>query len=96
MKCYKRVSVAEHLHNLNPYSLHSMIEVSAKTWHAILYPVTVPPWQYQQRLGMLFYIFSSHGSIRLGLACYSRLGSICQGLACYSISYYALAVSTKA
>ena len=66
MKCDKRVSVAD---NLYPYSLHSMIEVSAKTWHAILYPVTVPPWQYQQRLGMLFYIFSSLGSIRLGLAC---------------------------
>ena len=33
MKCDKRVSVAD---NLYPYSLHSMIEVSAKAWHAIL------------------------------------------------------------
>ena len=29
MKCDKRVSVAQHLHNLSPFSLHSMIEVSA-------------------------------------------------------------------
>ena len=26
MKCDKRVSVAQHLHNLSPFSLHSMIE----------------------------------------------------------------------
>ena len=29
VKCDKRVSVAEHLHNLSPYSLHSMIDISA-------------------------------------------------------------------
>ena len=29
MKCDKIVSVAKHLHNLSPFSLHSMIEVSA-------------------------------------------------------------------
>ena len=34
MKCNKTVSVAEHLHNLSPISLHSMIEVSAEAWHA--------------------------------------------------------------
>ena len=51
--------------------------------HIILYLIT--PWQYQQklRLGLLSYIIS-------------RLGSICQGVACYSLSYHALAVSTKA
>ena len=54
MKCDKRVSVAEHLHNLSPYSLHSMLKISAKAWHAILCLVT--PWQYLPRLGMLFYI----------------------------------------
>ena len=56
MKCDKRVSVAEHLHNLSPCSLHttmhSMIKVSAEAWHATLYLVT--PWQYLPRLGMLF------------------------------------------
>ena len=66
--CYKRVSVAEHLHNLSPYSLHSMIEVSAKAKHAILYTITVTPWQYPPRHGMLFFILS-------------RLCSICRGLA---------------
>ena len=30
VKCDKRVSVAEHLHNLSPYSLHSMIDISAE------------------------------------------------------------------
>ena len=29
MKCDKRVSVAEHIHNLSPYSLPCMIKVSA-------------------------------------------------------------------
>ena len=71
MKCDKRVSVAEHLHNLSPFSLHSMIEVSAQAWNATLYPITPCQWQYLPRLGMLFYILS-------------RLGSICQGLACHS------------
>ena len=56
MKCQKRVS--QHLHNLSPFSLHSMIEVFAKALHATLYLIT--PWQYPPRLG-----------IRLGLACYS-------------------------
>ena len=46
--------------------------------------------------GMLVYIFSRLGSIRLGWACLSRLASICHGLACYSISYHALAVSAEA
>ena len=36
MKCHKRVSVAEHLHNLSFFSLCSIIEVSAKAWHATL------------------------------------------------------------
>ena len=44
MKCDKRVSVAKHLHNLSPFSLHSMIEVSAEAWHATLYLIT--PWQF--------------------------------------------------
>ena len=80
MKCDKRVSVAD---NLYPYSLHSMIEVSAKAWQAILYLVTVTPWQHPPRLGMTFYILS-------------RLGSIRRGLASYSISYHALAASAEA
>ena len=80
MKCDKRVSVAD---NLYPYSLHSMIEVSAKAWHAILYLVTVTPWQYPPRLGMILFILSRLGSVRRGLACLSRLGSIRLGLACY-------------
>ena len=61
-----------------------MIAVSAVALHAIeaiLYLIT--PWQYQPRLGILFYILS-------------RLVSIHRGLACYSISYHALAVSTEA
>ena len=98
MNCDKRVSVAEHLHNPSPYSLHRMIKVSVEAWHAILYLVTVMPWQYLQRLGMLVYILSHLGSISQGLACLSRLGSISQGLACYSIlvSYHSLAVFTQA
>ena len=96
MKCDKRVSVTEHLHKLDPYSLHSMIEVSSKAWHAIPYLVTVMPWQHPQRLGMLFYILSCLGSTSRGLACLLCLGSICHGLACYSISYHSLAVSTEA
>ena len=62
MKCDKRVSVAEHLHNLSPFSLHSMIEVSAEAWHAMLisyHALAVLLW-YLSRLG-----------IRWGLACYS-------------------------
>ena len=62
MKCDKRVSVVQHFHNLSPCSLYSMIEVSAEAWHAILYLIT--PWQYLQRLGILFYILSRLGSIR--------------------------------
>ena len=100
---------AEHLHNLSPYSLHSMIEVSPEAWHAILYLVTVPPWQYQhpilylithwqypQRLGML--ITPWQYPPRLGMLSYisSPLGSIIRGLACYSVSYHALAVSSEA
>ena len=50
MKCYKRVSVAEHLHNLSPFSLHSMIKVPAEAWHATLY--CIMPWQYLPRLGI--------------------------------------------
>ena len=73
----------EHLHNLSTYSLQSMIAVSAKAWHAILYLITPLQSLYLQRLGMLFYILS-------------RLGSISRGLACYSISHHALAVSSKA
>ena len=74
---------------------------SAEAWHAILY--LAAPWQYLQRLGMLFCILSRLGSICLGLACYanifSRLGNICQGLVFCSISYHArhaLAVSAEA
>ena len=81
MKCGIRVSVAEHL---SPYSLHSMIKVSAELpepWRAILYLITL--YQYPPRLGVLFYILS-------------RLDSIRRGLACHSISYHALAVSTEA
>ena len=84
MKCDKSVSVAKHLHNLSPLSLHSMIEVSAEAWHATLYLIT--PWQYLPRLGMLLQLFYI----------LSRLGSICRGLACYSISCHALAVSAEA
>ena len=95
MKCDKSVSVAEHqtqhLHNLSPFSLHSMMQVSAEAWHAILYLVTKTPWQYTQRLGVLFYdILSRLGSILR----YSV--TIRRGLACYSISCHALAVSTEA
>ena len=101
VKCYIRVSVAEHLNNLSPYSWPSMIEVSAegvacysisyptlavstKAWHAVLYLIT--PWQYQQRLGMLFYILyhtlpSWQYPPRLGMLFY--------------ILYHALAVSTE-
>ena len=83
MKCNKRVSVAEHLHNLSPYSLHSIIKVFAQAWHAILYLITLTPWQYPPKLGMLFYILSRLGSISRGLARLSlaSLGSISQGLA---------------
>ena len=56
MKCDKRASVAQHLHNLSPFSLHSMIEVSAEAWHATLYLIT--PWQHLPRLGMLFYLIT--------------------------------------
>ena len=73
-----------------------MIEVSAEAWHAILYLFTVTPWQYPQRLGILFYILLRLGSISRCLACLSLLGSIHRGLACYSISYHALAVSAEA
>ena len=43
MKCDKRVSLAEHLHNLSPNSLPSMIKVSAEAWHAFLFLFTVTP-----------------------------------------------------
>ena len=76
VKCNKRVSVAEHLHNLSPClhnlspcSLHSMIAVSTEAWQAILYLNT--PWQYQPRLGKLFYISTLLHSIHQGLASYS-------------------------
>ena len=55
------------------YSLYSMIAVSTMNWHSILYLIT--PWQYQQRLGILFYILSSLGNICLGLAFYFISGS---------------------
>ena len=83
MECDKRVSVAQHLQNLSPFSLYSMIEVSAKAWHASLCLglASTKAWHYIN-------ILSRFGSICPGLACYSnilsRLGSICQGLACYS------------
>ena len=83
-------------------SYHALA-VSSQAWPAIevemaaaiLYFIT--PWQYLQRLGMLFYILSRLGGIRQGYFL-SRLGSIRQGyilsclcgirwgLACYSIS----------
>ena len=78
MKCDKRVSVAKHLHNLSPFSLHSMIEVSAEAWHATLYLIT--PWQHLPRLGMLFYLITPWQCLpRHGILPYilSRLGSIC-------------------
>ena len=65
--------IQEHLHNLSMYSLYSMIAVSTMNWHSILYLIT--PWQYQQRLGILFYILSSLGNICLGLAFYFISGS---------------------
>ena len=55
MKCYKKVLVTD---NLYPYSLHSMIKVSAEAWHAILYLVTVTPWQYHR--GLACYSISYH------------------------------------
>ena len=61
----QRVSVAEHLHNLYPYSLHRMIKVSSKSWHAILCLIT--SWQYSQGLACL----SCLGSISRALASYS-------------------------
>ena len=61
MKHNLRASVTVHLHNLSLYSLHNMIEVSAKAWHSFLYLVT--HWQYQLRLGKLFCISSRLGSI---------------------------------
>ena len=48
MKHYITVSITEYLHNLSPYSLHRIIAVSADTWHAILYLITL--LQYQLRL----------------------------------------------
>ena len=63
------------------YSIsYHALAISAEAWHAILYLIT--PWQYPQRLGILFYILSP-------------LRSICRGLACYSISYHCLAVSAE-
>ena len=46
----QKSSVAEHLHNLSPYFLRSMMEVSSEAWHAILDLVTVTPWQYPRGL----------------------------------------------
>ena len=49
--------------------------VSAKVWHDILYLIT--PWQYQPRLGKIFYmlsVLSRLGSIRRD-DILSRLGS---------------------
>ena len=82
MKCDKRVSVAEHFHNLSPYSLHSMIEVFAKASYAILYHVTVTPWQYPP---------SVHG-----LACYSVSSHALAVPAEAWHAYHALAVSAEA
>ena len=85
-----RYSISDHTlavsaEGLACYSIpYHALAVSAEAWHAIaaiLYLVT--PWQYLQRLGMLFYILL-------------RLGSICTGLACYSIFYHTLAVSAGA
>ena len=59
----------------------SRLAVSAEAWLAISYLIT--PWQYQPRLGILFYVIT-------------RLGSIRRGLACYFIYYHALAVSAEA
>ena len=60
MKCNKRVSVAQHIHNLSPFSLHCMIEVSSKalacysiSCHALA--VSAEAWHLLS-LGMLFYI----------------------------------------
>ena len=72
------------------------LAVSAEAWHAILYHIT--PWQYQPRLGMLFYILSRLGSISRDLACYSTSNHALavSTQACYSTSYHTLAVSAKA
>ena len=87
---HEMLSVAEHLHNLSPCSLHSMIECfSAEAWHAILYLIT--PCRLgnicgglasASGRGMLFYIY--------------HLGSIRRGLACHSISCHSLTVSAEA
>ena len=40
------------------YSIsYHALAISAEAWHAILYLIT--PWQYPQRLGMLFYILEA-------------------------------------
>ena len=59
MKCDKRVSVTEHLHNLSPFSLHNMIEVFAKAWHATLgsgprYMICVTPFCTLREVEPLF------------------------------------------
>ena len=77
MRCDKRVSVAEHLHNLSPFSLHSMIEVSAKAWHAT--PYIIASWQYLPRLGKV--------GISLGLACYAIS---CHALAVSAEAWHAM------
>ena len=57
MKFYARVSVAELLHDLSTYSM-------------IWVPILCIVWlKYLPRLGLLFYMLSRLGSIRLGLAC---------------------------
>ena len=61
--------------------MQSMITVSAEAWHDVLY--LIKAWQYQPRLGILFYILS-------------RLGKVRRGLAFCSISCHALAKSAEA
>ena len=93
VKCEIRVSVAEHRHNLCPYSL--------QMWSQYLPRLGIRSMSYHalavcSKLGILFYILSRLGSIcrgyilsRLGSIRWgyilSRLGCICRGLACYSI-----------
>ena len=100
MKCDKRVSVAEHHHNLSPFSLH-IVWLKYQLRLGMLFYIL-------SRLGSICWglacnsnILSQLGTVSRiceGLVCFSilsRLGSICPGLALYFISDHALAVSAK-
>ena len=78
-------------------SYHAFAVSAAEAWHAIL---SSTPWQYLQRLGLVYPITPWQYLPRLGMlfCILSLLGSVCRGLACYAaaISYHALAVSAAA